>query len=109
MVTSIIRHPWKTKYRGKLRRPADIDDVADRFTGVAFPFPITHSVGEIGHFRKHGVDLRYDVLPVQDDGAPFGGAQGHVQDGPLLRDIDFFPAKHGIDAGPQTGFLCQLH
>ena len=31
-----------------------------------------------------------------------------MQDGPLFRDVDFVPAKHGIDAGPQAGLLRQL-
>jgi hypothetical protein len=31
-----------------------------------------------------------------------------MQDGPLLRDVDLLTAKHGIDAGPQTGLLRQL-
>ena len=43
-----------------------------------------------------------------NDGLPFGGAQGHVQDGPLLGLVDLLPAKHGIDTGPQAGFLGQL-
>ena len=31
-----------------------------------------------------------------------------MQDGPLLRNIDFVAAKHGVDAAPQTGLLSQL-
>ena len=39
---------------------------------------------------------------------PFGRAQGHVQDGALLRDVDLLAAKHGVDARPQAGFFRQL-
>ena len=67
---------------------------------VAFPFSTAHLAGEVGHFRQHSVDVRHNILAVHDDGVAFGRAQGHVQDAPLLRDIDFVPAKHGIDAGP---------
>jgi hypothetical protein len=54
------------------------------------------------------VDLGHDVFAVHDDGLPFGGAQGHVQDGPLLRDVDLLAPEHGIDASPQAGLLRQL-
>ena len=40
--------------------------------------------------------------------APARRAQGHVQDGALLRDIDFLAAKHGVDPLPQAGFFRQL-
>ncbi len=52
--------------------------------------------------------LGHHILAVHDDGLPFGGAQGHVQDGPLLGNVDLLPPKHGIDTGPQAGFLGQL-
>ncbi len=87
---------------------ADVDDVADRLAGVALPLPAAHPVGEVGHLVEHGMHLGHHVLAVHDDGLPLGGAQGHVQDGPLLGDVDLLPPKHGIDAGPQAGFLGQL-
>ena len=40
--------------------------------------------------------------------APFGRAQGHVQHGPVLGDVDLLAAKHGVDALPQAGLLGQL-
>ena len=52
--------------------------------------------------------LGHHVLAVHDDGFALWGAQGHVQDGPLFGDVDLLPAKHGIDTGPQAGFLGQL-
>lgn len=39
---------------------------------------------------------------------PFGGVQGHVEDGSFLRDVDFVSAKHGIDAAAQARLFCQL-
>ena len=38
---------------------------------------------------------------------PLRGAQGHVQDRPLLRDVDLLSPKHGVDARLQAGFLGQ--
>ena len=38
----------------------------------------------------------------------FEGTKGHVQNGPLLRDVDLLALEHGIDASPQAGLLRQL-
>ena len=40
--------------------------------------------------------------------APLGRAQGHVQDGPVFRDVDLLAPEHGVDARSQAGFLRQL-
>ena len=32
-----------------------------------------------------------------------------MQDGALLGDVDLLAPKHGVDAGPQAGFLRKLH
>ena len=40
--------------------------------------------------------------------APLRRAQGHVQDGPVLRDVDLLAAEHGVDPRSQAGFLGQL-
>ena len=36
------------------------------------------------------------------------GAQGDVQDGSFLRQVDLFSPEHGVDPGSQAGFLGQL-
>ena len=51
------------------------------------------------------MDFRDDILAIDKDGFPFGRAQGDVQHRPLLGDVDLVPAKHGVDALPQAGFL----
>ena len=51
---------------------ADIDDIADRLAGVAFPLPAAHPVGKGGHLVQHGMDLGHDVFAVHDNGLPFG-------------------------------------
>ena len=40
--------------------------------------------------------------------APSRGAQGHVQDGPVFRDVDLLAPKHGVDPRSQAGFFRQL-
>jgi hypothetical protein len=87
---------------------ADVDDVADRLAGVAFPRPAPDAVGEVGHLVEHGVHLGHHVLAVHDNGCPPRGAQGHVQDGTLLRDVDLLPPEHGVDPRAQAGFLGKL-
>ena len=86
---------------------ADVDDGADRLPGVALPLPAAHPVGEVGHLAQHRVDPGHDVVAVDDDGLALRGAQSHVQDGPLLGNVDLLPSEHGIDAGLQAGFLGQ--
>ena len=47
---------------------ANINDVADAFAGVAFPFPAAHAVAEGGHFVEHGVNARHYVFAIHNDG-----------------------------------------
>ena len=87
---------------------ADVDDVADALAGVALPGAAPDAVGEVRHLVEHGVDLGHHVLAVHDDGGARGRAQGHVQDGPVLRDVDLLAPEHRVDAGAQAGFLGEL-
>ena len=87
---------------------ADVDDVANALAGVALPGAAADPVGEVRHLVEHGVDLRHHVLAIDDDRCPFRRAQGHVQDGAVLGDVDLFAAEHGVDPRSQAGFLCQL-
>ena len=87
---------------------ADVDDVANALAGVALPRAAADAVGEVGHLVEHGVDLRHHVLAVDDDGCSSRRAQGHVQDGPVFRDVDLLAPEHGVDALAQAGFLGQL-
>ena len=54
------------------------------------------------------MDLRHDVIAIHEDGLAFGSTQRHVQDGPLLGDVDLLTPEHGVDVRPQAGLLCQL-
>ena len=46
---------------------ADVDDVADRLAGVAFPVAAAHAVREVGHPVEHRMDLWHNVLAVNHD------------------------------------------
>ena len=87
---------------------ADVDDVADALAGVALPVAAAHAVGEGRHRVEHGVDVGHDVLAVDHDRRAARGAQGDVQHGPVLGDVDLVAAEHGVDALAQAGLLGQL-
>ena len=70
---------------------ADVDHVANALARVALPRAAAHPVGELGHLVEHRVDLGHDVHAVHDDRRPLRSAQGDVQDGTLLRDVDLLP------------------
>jgi hypothetical protein len=87
---------------------ADVDDVPDALTSVAFPLAAPDALREVRHLAENGVDLGHHILTVHNDGCPCRGPEGHMQDGPLLRDVDLLAAEHGIDPGAKPGFFCQL-
>ncbi len=75
-----------------------------------WPFQVAAAdpVGEVRHLVEHGVDLGHHVLAVDDDRCPSRRAQGHVQHGAVLGDVDLLAAEHGVDPRAQAGFLRQL-
>ena len=81
---------------------ADVDDIPNAFAGVPLPLPAPDAVGEIRHPVEHGVDLGHHVLAVDDDRCVLGCAQGDVQDGSVLRDVDLVSAEHGVDSRSQA-------
>ena len=76
---------------------ADVDHVPDALAGMALPLAAADAVGEAGHLVEHGVDVRDDVLPVHDDRGVPRRAQGDVEDGPVLGDVDLLAAEHRVD------------
>ena len=54
------------------------------------------------------MNLRHNILAIDDDGLALGRAQSDVEDGALFRDVDFVAAEHGVDARAQAGLLGQL-
>src|SRR6266853_6530738 len=88
---------------------ADVDDVANAFASVAFPLAAPHAVGEISHLIEDGVDVRHDVLAINNDGCPFWRAQSHMQDSAVFRDIDLFTPEHSVDPPTQARLVCELH
>jgi hypothetical protein len=75
---------------------ADVDDVGDRFAGVAEPGAAAHRVAERFYARQHAVHVARDVLAVHRDRLAFRGAQGGVQDGTVFGGVDLFAGEHRV-------------
>ena len=52
---------------------------------------------------------RHHVFAVDNDRCSAGRAQGNVQDGAVLCDVDLFALEHGVNRAAQPGFFRQLH
>ena len=87
---------------------ADVDHVADTLAGMPLPLTTADAITEGRHLVEHGVDRGHDIFAVGLDHFVLWGAQSHVQNRTLLRDVDLFPTEHGIDPLAQAGFLRQL-
>src|SRR5262249_20697766 len=88
---------------------ADVDDVTNALTGVSLPLTAADAVGEIGHFIEHSVDIRYNVLAIDNNGGSSWRTQRNVQHSSVLGDVDLVAAKHRVDALAQTGLLRQFN
>ena len=87
---------------------ADIDDVGHRLTERAAHPALAHIRGEAQHLFAHADDFRHDVLAVDLDGLAGEVAQGGVQDGALLGDVDLLAGEHRVTAGFDFGRLGEL-
>src|SRR5438093_12274399 len=54
------------------------------------------------------MDLRHDVLAVDEDPLAAWRAERDVEDGAVLRHVDALPAEHGVDALPEARRLGQI-
>ena len=64
--------------------------------------PAADLVGEAGHAVEDLVHVGDDVVAVGGDDLVAGGPQGHVEDGPVLGDVDVLAGPHGVDALAQA-------
>ncbi len=87
---------------------ADIDDVAYAPASVAGPGAAAHAVGEVRHLVEHSMHPGYDVLAIDNDALVLRRAQGDMQHGAPLGDVDLVAAKHSVDALAQARGLGQL-
>ena len=84
-------------HRAQVRAPdADVHHGADPFSGGAGPFAIAQPVGEVTHRVEHLVDVRHDVLAVDDQFGVSGQPQRGVQHRAVLRGVDVRPGEHRV-------------
>ena len=72
------------------------------------PGAATDAVAEIRHAIQHRVYLGHDVLAVDDNRRTAGRAQGDVERGALLGEVDLLAAEHEVDSPAQLALLGQL-
>jgi len=87
---------------------ADVDDVADGLTGVAFPVARTDAFGEGGHLVEDFVDLGNDIFSIDKDGFGLRRAESDVEDGAVFGDVDLLAGEHGFGALAQAGLFGEL-
>src|SRR5215467_14112411 len=55
------------------------------------------------------MDMRDDVLAIDDNRCPPWRTQGNVQDRAILGDVDLVAAEHRVDARAQTALVSQCN
>ena len=79
-----------------------------RFPVCPFHSPLRTRSAKAAILSSTACTSRHDVLAVDHDRGPFRGAQGHVQHGAVLGDVDLLAAEHGVDPRAQTALVGQL-
>ena len=84
-------------HRAKIRTTdADIDDIPDPLAGVPLPLPATDTVSEDSHLPEHLVNLGNDIDPIHLDDSVLWSTQGHMENRPVLGDVDLLTGEHFI-------------
>ena len=73
-----------------------------------FHAPLRIMIRKCGHLVEHGVDFGNDIHAVGDRFVRPWSAQGDMQNGALLGDVDLVAREHGVDVLAQTGLLRKL-
>src|SRR5512132_3030391 len=99
MLQCFIGHDWS-----EIRATdTNVDDVANALASVAFPRAASHAVGEVRHLVEYVMDLRDNVLAIDNDRSPFRCAECHMQDCAVFRDVDLLATKHSVNPLTQSG------
>ncbi len=73
---------------------ADVDHVLDALPAVARPLAVAHRLGEGADLLAGALDLRHHVLAFDLERPLAEVAQGGMQDGPVLGDVDDVAGEH---------------
>ena len=87
---------------------ADIDDVFDALAGVAFPLAGADAIGKFGHAVENGMNLWNDINAIDFYRGRARGAEGGVEHGAVLGDVDLVTTEHGVNLAAQTGGIGEI-
>src|SRR5689334_7838788 len=95
--------------RAKIRAAdANVYNVADVLSGIALPLAAAHAISKGCHLVQDSVNFWHHILSVDKNRFLFRSTQSYVQNGTILRDINFLSPEHGINAFAQSRRLSQL-
>ena len=96
-------------HRAEIRAAdADVDDIRDRFAGVAKPCAVAHPLGEFAHVCQHAPYFGHDILAIDQHRFAGAVAQGSVQHGAAFGEVDGFAREHFFCPVGQFYFTGQL-
>jgi hypothetical protein len=75
---------------------------------VPIPGAASDAAAKILHLVEDAMNLRNNVLSVDNDRRLSWSAQGDVQNGTIFGDVDPFTLEHRVDPSSQAGLLSQL-
>ena len=79
-----------------------------RFPVKPFQSPPAHPVAKRRHLVEDRVDTRHHIFTVDEDRLVPRRAEGDVEDGAILGDVDLLAAEHRLDAPAQVAIPGQL-
>ena len=87
---------------------ADVDDVFNALAGVACPLARADAIGKFGHAVEHGMDFWNDINAIYFDRCRARSAEGCMQNGSVLGDVDLVTTEHGINLFAQTSGIREI-
>ena len=87
---------------------ADIDDVFDALSRVAFPMAVADAPRKVGHLVEHRMHLRHHIPAIHINRFALRRTKRDMQSRPPLGHIDFLAPEHGADPGAQAGLFRQI-
>ena len=87
---------------------ADIDDVFDALAGMALPLAGADAIGKFGHAVENGMNLWNNINAIDFDRCRARGAEGGMEHGAVLGDVDLVTTEHGVNLAAQTGCVREI-
>ena len=96
-------------YRSKIGAPdTNIHDSVDSFAGMALPRSISDIFSKGLDFRKHLVDLRHNIAPIDVNGSVGLVPKRHMKHCAAFSVVNFLSRKHRLRLPDDIGFLGEV-